>query len=142
MVIDRPLDMSTVSVLGYSVSSPGTELESVVVAAAAKAGLELVRLRDLPGLVVARVVAMLINEASEVVHLGLCSAAEVDTAMKLGTNYPLGLLQWGDRWTSRYVASLVDTLAQSYLDPRYRTSLVLRRTALDPGARLVETVRG
>jgi 3-hydroxybutyryl-CoA dehydrogenase len=133
IVLDRPLDMTSTNVIAYATSAGASELERLLLDAAKRAGLEMVPVKDLPGLAVARVVSMLINEASEVVHVGLCTPHDVDVAMKLGTNYPLGLLEWGDRWGSAYVEGLIDALADQYRDPRYRTSLNLRKASLTGG---------
>lgn len=130
IVIDRPLDFASTNSIAYATSEEGGPLEKSVLAAAESAGLEMVRVKDLPGLAVARVVSMLINEASEVVHIGLCSPRDVDVAMQLGTNYPLGLLEWGDRWDSSYVEGLIDALSDQYREARYRPSLKLRQSSL------------
>jgi 3-hydroxybutyryl-CoA dehydrogenase len=130
VLIDRALDIASASSLAYAASARAEGLEALLREAGAAAGLDLIRVDDLPGLVVSRVVSMLINEASEVVHLGLCTARDVDTAMQLGTNYPLGLLEWGDRWGSAYVMGLIDALSDQYRDQRYRASLYLRRAVL------------
>ena len=54
---------------------------------------------DAPGLVVARTVAMLINEAADAVLQGVCSPDGADAAMKLGVNYPAGPFEWLARWS-------------------------------------------
>jgi 3-hydroxybutyryl-CoA dehydrogenase len=130
LVLDRPLDIGSTPVLAYAASEPDGDLERSVLERAADAGLEMIRVKDVPGLVVGRVVAMLINEAAEVVHVGLCTAHDVDVAMRLGTNYPLGLLDWGDRWGSSYVEGMIDALSDQYRNPRYRASLRLRSASL------------
>ena len=43
-----------------------------------------------------RVVAMLVNEAVDALDLGFATAADIETAMTKGVNYPQGLLAWGD----------------------------------------------
>ena len=48
---------------------------------------------DAPGLIVMRTVAMLANEAADVVHQGVASAADVDVSMLKGVNYPRGPLR-------------------------------------------------
>jgi 3-hydroxybutyryl-CoA dehydrogenase len=53
--------------------------------------------------------------------------------MQLGTNYPLGLLEWGDRWGSAYVEGMIDALSDQYRDPRYRASLELRAATWNDG---------
>ena len=51
---------------------------------------------DAPGLVVMRTVAMLANEAADVVHQGVANAVDVDVSMLKGVNYPRGPLAWAD----------------------------------------------
>ena len=84
---------------------------------------------DVPGLVVARTVAMLVNEASDVVLHGVATADDVDAAMRLGVGYPIGPLSWGDRLGAGWVARTLDGLMSSYGDNRYRVSERLRRVA-------------
>jgi len=48
-----------------------------------------------PGLFLGRVVASIVNEAVAAVEEGVASADDVDTAMRLGTNYPIGPIAWG-----------------------------------------------
>jgi 3-hydroxybutyryl-CoA dehydrogenase len=84
---------------------------------------------DVPGLVVARTVAMLINEAADAVHQGVCSEADADLAMKLGVNYPAGPFEWLDGWDTRAVGALLDRLDEHYRGERYRVSPHLRRRA-------------
>jgi 3-hydroxybutyryl-CoA dehydrogenase len=59
-------------------------------------GQETVLVADGPGLVRARTVCCLINEAIGLVMEGVASAADIDKAMKLGANYPIGPLAWAD----------------------------------------------
>jgi 3-hydroxybutyryl-CoA dehydrogenase len=88
-----------------------------------------VRLVDLPGLVVARTLAMLINEAADAVAQGVCSAAGADVAMKLGVNYPQGPFEWLAAWGAEGVVSTLDALDAHYRGERYRASSGLRRRA-------------
>jgi 3-hydroxybutyryl-CoA dehydrogenase len=53
---------------------------------------------DAPGLVVARTIAMLINEAADAVQQGGCTEADANAAMKLGVNYPAGPFEWLANW--------------------------------------------
>jgi 3-hydroxybutyryl-CoA dehydrogenase len=84
---------------------------------------------DAPGLVVARTLAMLINEAADAVQQGVCDAAGADAAMKLGVNYPAGPFEWLARWHAGEVATLLDHLDAHYRGERYRTSSWLRAQA-------------
>jgi 3-hydroxybutyryl-CoA dehydrogenase len=86
-------------------------------------------LGDAAGLVVARTVAMLVNEAADAVQQGVASAEDVDTAMIRGVNYPQGPLAWGRQLCFDYVARVLGHLAATYGEDRYRLSPWLRRQA-------------
>lgn len=68
---------------------------------------------DIPGFISARVVAMIINEAYFALEEGVSSRAEIDTAMKLGTNYPRGPFEWAEQIGTRHICQLLDKLAES-----------------------------
>ncbi|MGN6526048.1 MAG: 3-hydroxyacyl-CoA dehydrogenase [Burkholderiaceae bacterium] len=87
------------------------------------------RLADVPGLVVARTIAMLVNEASDAVDQGVCDPAGADAAMTLGVNYPEGPFAWLAQWGDGAIVRLLDALADHYRGERYRTSPRLRRAA-------------
>ncbi|GAB3679443.1 3-hydroxyacyl-CoA dehydrogenase [Angustibacter aerolatus] len=70
---------------------------------------------------VARTVSMLVNEAADVVLRGEATADDVDTAMALGTGYPIGPLAWGDR-IGTPVEDVLDSLDHSVGTGRYRMS--------------------
>jgi 3-hydroxybutyryl-CoA dehydrogenase len=91
-------------------------------------------LDDLPGLLVARTVAMLVNEAVDVVSRGVATAADVDVAMRLGVGYPLGPLEWGDRVGVTWVVAVLDALQLAYPSGRYRACPRLRRVAWAGGS--------
>ena len=82
---------------------------------------------DAPGLVVARTVAMLVNEAADAVLQGVCDPAGADAAMKLGLNYPAGPFEWLARWSVPGVVGVVQALDREYRGERYRVSPWLRR---------------
>jgi 3-hydroxybutyryl-CoA dehydrogenase len=85
------------------------------------------RLSDVPGLVVARTIAMLINEASDAVEQGVCDAAGADAAMTLGVNYPAGPFAWLAHWGAEPTTRVLDALDAHYRGERYRVSPRLRR---------------
>jgi 3-hydroxybutyryl-CoA dehydrogenase len=60
-------------------------------------GEQLIFVKDVPGFVSARVVAMIINEAYFTFEAGVSSKEEIDIAMKLGTGYPYGPFEWGEK---------------------------------------------
>lgn len=78
-----------------------------------------------------RIIAMLINEAVEALHLNIASAKDLELAMTNGVNYPKGLLQWCDEWTAEKCLSILDGLYNDYHEDRYRASVLLRRMAAD-----------
>jgi 3-hydroxybutyryl-CoA dehydrogenase len=129
-VFDRPMSLPT---------APGTALAFAVNRSAwhAQAGAWLSALgfaplpvADTPGLVVARTVAMLINEAADAVQQGVCTETGADAAMKLGVNYPAGPFEFLAQWSAREVLAMLDALDFHYRGERYRTSPWLRRKAL------------
>lgn len=84
---------------------------------------------DRLGLVSARVLAMIINEAAFAMMEGVASPADIDTAMKLGTNYPDGPLAWADRIGPEVVLAILEALWQEYREERYRPCVLLRQLA-------------
>jgi 3-hydroxybutyryl-CoA dehydrogenase len=81
---------------------------------------------DTPGLIVARTISMLINEAADAVRQGVCTVDAANTAMKLGVNYPKGPFEWLDDMTVLEVAMILDSLHSHYAGERYRTSPYLK----------------
>jgi 3-hydroxybutyryl-CoA dehydrogenase len=85
----------------------------------------------LGGTVLTRILAMLINEAVDAVHLQVATPEAVDVAMTKGVNYPKGLLAWGDAMGWPSVLATLDALRAEYGEDRYRASVLLRRMARD-----------
>ncbi len=86
--------------------------------------------KDTPGLIVPRIYAMLANEAAFALQEGVASAEDIDTAMKLGTNYPLGPLEWADQIGINTVVGILDDLWHAYREARYRPCLLLQKMAM------------
>lgn len=93
-------------------------------------GKKVLRIADYPGLLVWRTVAMLANEALDAVQKGVASAEDIDTAMRLGVNYPHGPIAWGETLGWGRVLRLLENLQQHYGEERYRPSALLREKAL------------
>ncbi len=129
-VLDRCLDPGAVGAL--AVAAEDDELLGAVVALLGAAGVRAFPIDDTPGLVVARVVAMIANEAWEAAHLGVATPADIDSAMQLGTNYPLGPFAWSQRWSEAAVLDVLDALHAEYGDSRYRASRRLRASTRTP----------
>jgi 3-hydroxybutyryl-CoA dehydrogenase len=87
------------------------------------------RLDDSHGLVVMRTVAQLAAVAADTVAGGIATAADVDTAMRLGTSYPSGPLEWADRIGARNVATVLENLHAGFGEDRYRVPPLLWRRA-------------
>lgn len=85
---------------------------------------------DAPGLIVARTIAMLVNEAHDAVQQGVCSEEGADAAMKLGVNYPSGPFEWAALWGADAIVPLLDRLDAHYRGERYRVSPYLRRQVI------------
>jgi len=85
------------------------------------------RVADTPALVVARTLAMLINEAADAVQQGVCTQNGADAAMKLGVNYPAGPFEWLAQWSTPAVLGVLDALDAHYRGERYRVSPWLRQ---------------
>jgi 3-hydroxybutyryl-CoA dehydrogenase len=134
VVVDRTLDDATAEGIAIAASvgcAAGAVDEATGLLQAA--GLTVYVIDDAPGLVVTRTVAMLVNGAVDAWHKGVASAADIDAAMRLGTNYPLGPLAWGQRWGPATVLSVLDAMQVWYGEDRYRPSALLRRIAAAGG---------
>jgi 3-hydroxybutyryl-CoA dehydrogenase len=82
---------------------------------------------DVPGMISARVVAGIINEAWYTWEEKVSTKEEIDTAMRLGTNYPFGPFEWGERIGLGEVTRLL--LALSKTDERYTPAGLLLEAA-------------
>ncbi len=82
---------------------------------------------DRPGLVTPRVISMIINEAYYTVMEGTASKEAIDTAMKLGTNYPYGPFEWSKKIGLQHIYELLEALFLYTGDSRYRISPLLKK---------------
>ena len=83
--------------------------------------------RDSGGFVTQRVVATIVNIASDICQQRICSPKDLETAVTLGLGYPLGPLAMGDRWGPTNILEVLFNMQTVYGDPRYRPSPWLRR---------------
>jgi 3-hydroxybutyryl-CoA dehydrogenase len=121
VVVDWVLDPDAPGRVAVAVSPdalPATVSQALGLLQAA--GLRVSVVEDGPGLVLARTVAMLVNEAADVVYRGEASAADVDTALRLGAGYPLGPLAWGDTIGVGLVLRVLRALHDAVPTGRYR----------------------
>jgi 3-hydroxybutyryl-CoA dehydrogenase len=131
IVVDRTLDDATATAIAVAPSHgcPAAALDEAVGFLQA-AGLRVFVVGDVPGLIVTRTVAMLANLAADAVAGRVATASDIDTAMRLGVNYPEGPLAWAQRWGLETVLATLDELENWYRDGRYRPSAHLRNAVL------------
>lgn len=113
-------------------TAPGADPAAAEAAAAlmAAAGRAVTRIKDSPGFIAQRITAMIANLGAEMAQMGLASPADIDKAMQLGLNYPLGPLGFADRIGVKRTHEIMCRLFESIGSDRYRPSLWLRRRAL------------
>ncbi|MCB0271860.1 MAG: 3-hydroxybutyryl-CoA dehydrogenase [Bdellovibrionales bacterium] len=92
-----------------------------------KMGKTVVTAQDFPGFLVNRVLCPYINEAFFALESGIASAEDIDLAMKLGTNVPMGPLTLADFIGLDTVLSILEVLQRGLGDDKYRPSPLLRR---------------
>jgi 3-hydroxybutyryl-CoA dehydrogenase len=84
---------------------------------------------DAPGLVLGRIVCQIVNEAHFAVGQGIATPDDVDTAMRLGFNYPRGPFEWANAIGPARVVSVLDAVHSELGEERYRVAPLLRRAA-------------
>lgn len=102
------------------------ELPKLVISFLRSVGKKWIRVPDTPGMIRPRLIAMIINEAWLALQEGISSKEEMDTAMKLGTNYPLGPFEWTSLIGEVRVLQLLQKLAEH--DPAYTPSSLLEQS--------------
>lgn len=90
-------------------------------------GKEPVFCKESPGFIVNRILIPMINEAVDLLCQGIASADDIDQAMRLGANHPMGPLQLADFIGIDIVLNIMETLLEETADPKYRPSLLLRQ---------------
>lgn len=129
-VFDLPISAESGQPLAFAISNRAAPESAEYAAAWLRVlGFNPQQMADSPALIVARTLAMLINEAADAVQQGVCSAAGADAAMKLGLNYPAGPFEWLARWDAGKIVQLLDALDAFYRGERYRVSPWLRLKA-------------
>ncbi len=100
---------------------------NTVAAVAEKMGKTFVRAQDYPGFAVNRILMPMINEAVYALYEGVASAKDIDTAMKLGTNQPMGPLELADFIGLDTCLAIMNVLHDGLADTKYRPCPLLRQ---------------
>jgi len=90
-------------------------------------GKEPVKTKDVPGFIVNRVLMPMLNEAVFALQDGVGSAEDIDKAMKLGTNQPIGPLALIDLIGLDVTLDVIDVLYREFQDPKFRAAPLLRQ---------------
>ena len=81
--------------------------------------------QDRVGMVLPRILCQLINESAFALTEEVATPQDVDTAMKLGANYPIGPVEWADKIGLKQVYAVLEALYRDLKEERYRISPLL-----------------
>ena len=94
---------------------------------AQKIGKTPVEVREAPGFIVNRILIPMINEAISIYAEGVASVEDIDTAMKLGANHPMGPLALGDLIGLDVVLAIMEVMLKETGDVKYRPEALLKK---------------
>ena len=92
-------------------------------------GVPVTCINDSPGFIVQRILAMIVNIASEIAQRRIAGVDDIEAAVRLGLGYPDGPLGLGDAVGAGRVLTILENMQRVTGDPRYRPSAWLRRRA-------------
>ncbi len=103
------------------------EVKDEIIAISKEIGKTPVEVNEGPGFVVNRILVPMINEACFILQEGIASASDIDTAMQLGANHPMGPLALGDLIGLDIVLAIMDVLYHETGDSKYRACTLLKK---------------
>ncbi|HZK33006.1 MAG TPA: 3-hydroxyacyl-CoA dehydrogenase family protein, partial [Tissierellaceae bacterium] len=103
------------------------ETKDVIMELSKKVGKTPVEVEEAPGFIVNRILIPLINEGIGIYAEGVASAEDIDNAMKLGANHPMGPLELGDLVGLDVCLAIMDVLYEEFGDSKYRAHPLLRK---------------
>lgn len=104
-----------------------SEIKDKIIALAKEIGKEPVVVNEGPGFVVNRILIPMINEAAFILQEGIASAEDIDKAMLLGANHPMGPLALADLIGLDVVLAIMDVLYKEFADSKYRACTLIRK---------------
>lgn len=99
-----------------------------------KLGWDYKLVEDRVGMVTPRIIMMIINEACYTLQEGTASMQDIDTSMKLGTNYPFGPFEWADKIGIKHVYETLKAVYDDTHDERYKICPLLKTIYLKNGS--------
>jgi len=103
------------------------ETKATIVELCGTLGKTPVEVSEAPGFVVNRILIPMINEAIGILADGVATAEDIDAAMKLGANHPIGPLALADLIGNDVNLAIMETLYQEFGDAKYRPHPLLRK---------------
>ncbi len=103
------------------------EVHQTIIEIAKQIGKTPVSVNEAPGFVVNRILIPMVNEGIGIFAEGVASAAEIDEAMKLGANHPMGPLALGDLIGLDVCLAIMEVLYNEFGDSKYRPHPLLRK---------------
>lgn len=95
-------------------------------------GREISVVEDQVGMVMPRILCTIVNEAFFALTENVASPQDIDTAMKLGVNYPRGPVEWADSIGIPQIVAVLDALGLETGEERYRVAPLLRQMSFSP----------
>ena len=133
LLLDLARDYTTTTHLGAAANLAGAAHLPTLAGVLAAANIALIELADVAGLALMRSVCCLANEAADVMTWTGTTARDIDTAMLLGTAYPVGPLAWADALGAARVVTVLANLQAHYGEVRYRRAPALSALQHDGG---------
>ena len=119
------LERDSIEVVSTDLSEGGQASQMIIGDILKKLGWKYHLVPDIPGMIAARVIAMIINEAYFGLGDEISTKAEIDIAMKLGTNYPMGPFEWSLKIGLTKIYALLKKLSEQ--DNRYTVAPALEK---------------